>query len=170
MAIIKTLSEIVISRKGEIDHKKNFSKHYLQGYYPIVSAGKNIKGYYKFKNREKEILCISSSGINAGFISIPKTDFFAADCFTLEVKNKHEILQKYLNYKILSIKKNIISVREGSAQPHVYFKNIADIKIEVPNIDEQKSIIDIIEKFGDEKFKKYSNLIRIDSKKTVKRY
>ena len=143
MAIYK-LGEICSFQRGQQD--KNFSLlKTIEKPYPIISAGKNIKGYYQDWNRQKGIPSISSSGANAGFITIPNENYFAADCFSVYSKDEQKIKQKYLNLILLKTQNLIFNFQRGSGQPHVYPKDISEIRSYIPLLKEQQKIIDIIE-------------------------
>ncbi|AOG60385.1 type I restriction enzyme, S subunit [Spiroplasma helicoides] len=158
MAIYK-LEDLVIYKRGESD--KGFSKFKAQGLYPIVSAGVNIKGYINKYNRDELIPSISSSGANAGHITIINEKYFAADCFSL-LPITEKIKLKYLNFILIKNKDYIKKQKKGSAQPHVYYKDIKDLELEIPNLIEQQKIIDIIEQ-NEKIFLKYPETVRIDN-------
>ncbi|WP_342268461.1 restriction endonuclease subunit S [Spiroplasma endosymbiont of Aspidapion aeneum] len=143
MAIYK-LGELCFFTRGssDIGYSEVRTKFYK---YPIVSAGKSIKGYFNKKNRDMYIASISSSGANAGYITIPNEDYYAADCFSIESKNTNLLKQKYLNYYLLKNQNNIYKLSRGSAQPHVYAKDLCKLELYIPSIEKQQKIIDIIE-------------------------
>ena len=143
MAIYK-LGEICNFQRGQQD--KNFSLiKTIEKPYPIISAGKNIKGYYQNWNRSKGIPSISSSGANAGFITIPNENYYAADCFSVYSKNEQKIKQRYLNLILLKFQDLIFNFQRGSGQPHVYPKDVSQLESYIPSLEQQQKIIDIIE-------------------------
>ena len=51
------------------------------------------------------------------------------------------ICNDYLYYYLKNIQGNVYELQSGSAQPHVYSKDIALLKIPVPSLERQNKII-----------------------------
>jgi hypothetical protein len=120
---ISTLCEF---KKGKQLSKKNF----IKGEYPVIGGGIKPTGYHNnFNMIENTILC-SSSGENAGYISRYPSKVWASDCFAILPKN---INSEYLYFILIVLQQNIFDIQSGSAQPHVYSKDLeTHFKIPVP--------------------------------------
>jgi restriction endonuclease S subunit len=94
----------------------------------------------EYNANENTILC-SSSGAYAGFISKYDKKVWASDCFSIIPKN-NSINNTYLYYFLKNIQDNIYKLQSGTAQPHIYSKDLQNIKISVPSIERQKEIIE----------------------------
>lgn len=98
---------------------------------PVISAGIEPSGYHSDYNVEGPSITVSSSGANAGFISFHLDNIWAADC---SYNNKSKYI--YYLYEILHFIQPIVTnLQRGSAQPHVYAKDINKIKIIIPPKD-----------------------------------
>ncbi len=81
--------------------------------------------YHNKPNRNANVITISGSGANAGFVNYWDMPIFASDCTTVEVKDDSQNI-KFVLYYLLSQQQYIYdNFRSGAAQPHVYAKDIA---------------------------------------------
>ena len=123
----------------------------IHGEYPVISAGKDIKGYHIKYNRNENITSISCSGAYAGFVSRPLTKFWADDCITIKIKDNN-ILDKYIYYFIKLIQYKLITkeedggIQKGQGQPHVYASDMNNIQIPSISLDHQQEIVDFLDK------------------------
>ena len=133
---VKSLGEIALIEKGTLITEKTAD---LKGKYKVVSAGLDYSYVHSEYNRDKFTITISASGANAGFINFWREKFFACDCTTVNGKS---ITETFLILEFLKLRQNYIYKQaRGSAQPHVYPKDIASLKMEIyPK--------NLIEKFG----------------------
>jgi type I restriction-modification system DNA methylase subunit/restriction endonuclease S subunit len=115
----------------------------INGEYPVIGGGKTPTGYHnEFNTEENTILC-SSSG-TAGYISKYNTKVWKSDCFAiipLEI-----VENEYLWYYLKNKQNEIYTYQSGSAQPHVYKKDLANMIIPVPSLEVQEKISDRFEK------------------------
>lgn len=118
------------------------------GNYPVIAGGKISPYNYVEYNYEK-VLTVSASGANAGFVSFHPNKIWASDCSVIKaIDNVTDIL--YLKY-LLELKQSLIyTFQSGGAQPHVYPKDLAIIKLSLPSILEQKAISSILSKSDEE--------------------
>ena len=97
----------------------------------VISAGLEPSGYHSTSNVQGVSLTISSSGANAGYLSIHYEDIWAADCMFITEKNTKNI---YYLYELLNnIRPVIFNQQRGAAQPHVYSKDINNLRLWIPN-------------------------------------
>ncbi len=155
---IKTLGDICDFKNGKCIKKDTL----INGVYPVIGGGQKPMGYHnEFNTNENTILC-SSSGAYAGFISKYNTKVWASDCFSIIPKdNNINVNYLYNNLKILQ--ENIYKLQSGAAQPHVYSKDLVNIKIPIPSLDKQKEIIEYCEN-NDNLIKQLENKINYNKK------
>lgn len=100
------------------------------GVIQVISAGITPSGYHDKANVHGVSVTMSSSGANAGYISIHYDDIWAADCSYISEKETEDI---YYVYELLNnIRQVINNFQIGAAQPHVYPKDINRNKTCVP--------------------------------------
>lgn len=119
---LKTLAEFI---RG----KNITSIEMIEGPVPVVSAGLEPSGYHNASNVKGYNLTISASGANAGYLSYHLEDIWAADCSYYNNKNNLWFVYHALKFLQPVIK----NMQIGSAQPHVYAKNINRISTIIPS-------------------------------------
>lgn len=137
--------DIVMMKLGDVCEFKNgkqLSKSsIIDGEYPVIGGGKNPIGYHNQFNRDENTILCASSG-SAGYISKYSTKIWASDCFSICSKNKEILNEKYLYYYLINLQDVIYKLQAGTAQPHVYSKDLSNIQIPIPCIELQKHIAD----------------------------
>lgn len=123
---INSLKEICEFKRG-----RNITfAEMCDGIIQVISAGVAPSGYHNKANVHGVSVTMSSSGANAGYISIHYDDIWAADCSYISEKETEDI---YYVYELLNnIRQVINNFQIGAAQPHVYPKDINRIKTCVP--------------------------------------
>lgn len=118
------LSNIASFKRG----KNITSSEMVEGNVPVIAAGLEPSGYHNESNVKGPNLTISASGANAGYLAYHLEDIWAADCSYYQsnenvwfVYNALKFLQPVIN-----------NMQVGSAQPHVYAKNINKISTIIP--------------------------------------
>jgi type I restriction enzyme S subunit len=116
----------------EFERGKNITaSEMISGNVPVISAGVSPSGYHNKSNVLGTSVTISSSGANAGFISIHYEDIWAADCSFISEESTKYI---YYVYEVLNNMRAVVdNLQRGAAQPHVYPKDINRITIVVPD-------------------------------------
>lgn len=123
---INSLKEICEFKRG----RNITSAEMCDGIIQVISAGVAPSGYHNKANVHGVSVTMSSSGANAGYISIHYDDIWAADCSYISEKETEDI---YYVYELLNnIRQVINNFQIGAAQPHVYPKDINRIKTCVP--------------------------------------
>lgn len=130
------LEEIVTFKRG----KNLTSSEMIIGKYPVVSAGIDYSGYHNDFNVKGPSITISSSGANAGIVLFHNYNFWAADC--LYAYKSNDYIFSY--YFLKNLQPVIFNLQRGSAQPHVYSKNVNNLVVVAPSTKEQKKIGDIL--------------------------
>lgn len=122
------LKDIASIRKGQ----SITSSECKEGNVKVVAGGTNYACLHNQANRGANVITISASGANAGYVNFWDEPIFASDCTTVVGRNDIETLFIY-NY-LKKIQNQIFYLQKGSAQPHVYPKDIEQIPI--PNVPE----------------------------------
>jgi type I restriction enzyme, S subunit len=138
--VVKTLGEVCNFKNGKGIKKDTL----VEGEYPVIGGGQKPMGFHnEYNTNENTILC-SSSGAYAGFISKYDKKVWASDCFSIIPKDKY-IENNYLYYLLKITQDKIYKSQTGTAQPHVYSKDLQDLKIPIPSLERQKEIVEYCE-------------------------
>lgn len=130
----------------------------------VVAGGKDYAYFHNDFNRNENTITISASGANAGYVNFWKEKIFTSDCTTINLPNLKVI--QFIYYVLKCNQKYIMSLARGAAQPHVYPKDIENIKIPLPPLEIQKQIVAECEKVEEQyntlslSIKEYQNLIK----------
>lgn len=135
------LNEIAEMIKGTSITKEKTN----EGNIPVVAGGINFAYFHNVANRPKNIITVSSSGANAGFINFWDVEIFASDCTTINNLNSKNLNNKLLFYILKSKQDFFYSIRKGMAQPHVYAKDFENLEIYIPQKENFKNILEQIE-------------------------
>lgn len=121
-----------ISNIGEFVRGKNITAaEMIEGIVPVISAGLQPSGYHNESNVSGPSITVSGSGVNAGYVSFHLHDIWAADC-------SYNNSSKYIHclYVIMKdIQFQITELQKGTAQPHVYPKELNPFEISFPKYD-----------------------------------
>ena len=121
---IGKVSELGIFKRG----KNITSQEMVDGDYPVIAAGLEPSGYHNEFNVSGPSITISASGANAGIVLLHMENIWAADCSYVNDSDYIFYLYDLLHY----IQPILTNLQRGSAQPHVYAKDINRIKIVIP--------------------------------------
>lgn len=138
---VKSLGEIANVKKGTLITEKTANTN---GSIKVISAGLDFSYYHDIANYPENTITISASGANAGFINFWREPIFACDCTVVTTDSIGKTLY-ILNY-LKNIQEFIYQQARGSAQPHVYPKDIEILNIVLPPINLLKKFNDILEK------------------------
>lgn len=121
-----TINELGSFRRG----KNMLTKDAHGGGVPVIAGGLTPSCYHDKCNTSAPVITVSGSGANAGYASIFTIPVWASDCSYLDSDASSRI------YYIYCFLKNnpliLLSKQRGSAQPHVYARDINDTKILIP--------------------------------------
>lgn len=114
-----TLGRLVEIRKG-----KNITKDTIRdGQVPVVAGGIAPAYFHDAPNTQSPVITISASGANAGFVNLYYVDVWASDCSYIDSSATPFV---YYYYLWLDYRRSAIThLQRGSAQPHVYPKDLA---------------------------------------------
>lgn len=118
----------------------------LDGSVPVIAGGQKPAYYHNTSNRQGKVITVSGSGAYAGFVNYFECPIFASDCSTIQ-SNKETIDIEYIYYILKAKQDEIYRLQSGMGQPHVYAKDLKQIKIPVPPISIQKDILKDIHQY-----------------------
>lgn len=129
------------------------------GEYKVVAGGVDYAYMHNKYNRPENVITISASGANAGYVNFWTEKIFASDCTTIIGKSLEETC--FIYYFLKANQSMLFDLQRGSAQPHVYPKDIKQIKIPLPPKTIQQTIVaecQVIDKESNELKRKIINL------------
>jgi len=131
------LADVCLVRRGTTITRKQTKK----GNVPVIAGGRKATYFHNEHNRESDTITVSGSGASAGLVNYWSIPIFASDCSTVELKdNKQNI--KFIYYYMQSMQEFIYKdMRSGTAQPHVYAKDIANLNFPLFSLEEQQRIV-----------------------------
>lgn len=134
---VKELGKYANIKKGTLITEKTAD---TSGNIKVVSAGLGFSYHHSSPNFPKNTITISASGASAGFINFWREPIFACDCITVRGGSEAETL---FILGFLKVRQEYLySQARGSAQPHVYPKDIDGLHIAIPDKG-------LIKKFGE---------------------
>lgn len=117
---------------GEFKRGKTITKgSVIVGNVPVVASGIEPAYYHNIANTTAPVITISSSGANAGFTRMYHVDIWASDCSFVDINSTNYLYQIYCYLK--ASKNDLNRLQKGSAQPHVYAKDINAMKCLIPD-------------------------------------
>ena len=109
------------------------------GNVPVVAGGMEPAYYHNKSNTIAPVITVSGSGANAGFTNIYYENVWASDCSFVDINStKHPY---YVFCFLKNNKRFIDNLQKGSAQPHVYAKDLNIIPLMLPD----KELLDTFE-------------------------
>ncbi len=101
------------------------------GNVPVVAGGLEPAYYHNQANTHPPVITISGSGANAGFTRMYHVGVFASDCSFADINSTPYVYFVYCFLKDIGTQLN--SLQKGSAQPHVYAKDINALSLLIPD-------------------------------------
>ncbi len=135
---VKELGKYANIKKGTLITEKTANTN---GNIKVISAGLDFSYFHDKYNYPENTITISASGASAGFINFWREPIFACDCTTVRGNSDTDTIHILGFLKMRQ--EYIFQQARGSAQPHVYPKDIESLKIPVP----PKEIIDEFGRF-----------------------
>ncbi|RJL71473.1 N-6 DNA methylase [Acinetobacter radioresistens] len=129
------LEDVAIVKKG----KSITQKDTTDGTVKVIAGGLDYAYLHGESNREANVITISASGANAGYVNFWREPIFASDCTTVQAETEQKTLYIYNVLKVFE--SYIYAMARGSAQPHVYPSDIANFKIPLPPLEIQQKIV-----------------------------
>lgn len=137
-SLLKEISEF---KRGKTITKDSV----INGSIPVVAGGLEPAYYHNKANTTAPVITVSGSGANAGFTRLYYNDVWASDCSFVDSNNTEYIYFVYCFLK--NNKDRIDNLQKGSAQPHVYAKDINALSLNLPNTEILNIFSEIIEPY-----------------------
>ncbi|MGM9958335.1 MAG: restriction endonuclease subunit S [Erysipelotrichaceae bacterium] len=151
-----TLGDIAFFKRG-----KTITKAQVQdGDVPVVAGGLEPAYYHNKSNTFAPVITVSGSGANAGFARLYNVNVFASDCSFADSKTTPFLYFVYCFIK--DNKQSFDALQKGSAQPHVYAKDINALKLSIPTEVLLESFCELVSPYF-EKIKVLQNQIALSS-------
>ena len=120
------LGTLVEFKRGKTITKKEA----VEGNIPVVAGGLEPAYYCNKSNTSERVITISASGANAGYTKMYFEEVWASDCSFAD-----NSMTPYLHFIFCFLRDNkttIDNMQKGSAQPHVYAKDINAMELCLP--------------------------------------
>ena len=143
------LGTLVEFKRGKTITKKEM----VEGHIPVVAGGLEPAYYCNKFNTSEHVITISGSGANAGYTRMYFEKVWASDCSFAD-----NSMTPYLHFIFCFLRDNkttIDNMQKGSAQPHVYAKDINAMELCLP----ETSILQTFEEKVSKCFDTISSLI-----------
>ncbi len=113
------------------------SKDLFEGEYPVIAGGKGSP-YKHNQFTHENVITVSASGAYAGYVAYHPNKIWASDCSVVVNKSTADI--GFIYHLMSFMQKKIYSRQSGGAQPHVYPRDLACLKVKIPELGEQQEI------------------------------
>lgn len=121
-----------LAKIAEFKRGKTITKAQIEpGAVPVVAGGLEPAYYHNISNTKAPVITVSASGANAGFTRMYYTDVFASDCSFVD-RDTCSVLP-FVYCFLINHKSELDSLQKGSAQPHVYAKDINALHLYIPD-------------------------------------
>lgn len=122
-----------LGEKIDISRGRNITKKTVEeGNIPVVAGGLEPAYYHSTANTEAPVVTVSASGANAGFVNLYMENVWASDCSYIDKGVTPFVLYYFLLLKSRQIE--VTRLQRGSAQPHVYPKDLSELLVvDVPD-------------------------------------
>lgn len=121
-----TVSEIGVFSRG----KNLLTSQAIDGEIPVIAGGLKPSCFHNVANTVSPVITVSGSGANAGYSALHMVPIWASDCSYCDSS-----ACQYLPYLYCFFKHNpkiLLGKQKGSAQPHVYAKDVNETSITLP--------------------------------------
>jgi len=124
----------IIIEKGKPLIKVNIAEN---GNIPVIAGGKSSPYSHDQLTHSVPCITISASGAYAGYVWYHDYPIWASDC---NVIYSTEHSTEYLYFALKMKQSRIYAFQSGGGQSHVYARDLKNISIPLPPLDEQKRI------------------------------
>lgn len=124
----------IIIEKGKPLIKANIAEN---GNIPVIAGGKSSPYSHDQLTHSVPCITISASGAYAGYVWYHDYPIWASDC---NVIYSTEHSTEYLYFALKMKQSRIYAFQSGGGQPHVYARDLKNISIPLPPLEEQTRI------------------------------
>lgn len=170
---IKIESKWDITELGNIsglifEKGKSITKQQTQkGNIPVVAGGIDFAYLHNVANRDANVITVSASGANAGFVNFWDKPIWASDCSTIQSNDEKTVSIRYIYEELKALQRVVYDLQKGNAQPHVYIDDIKKIKIPLPSLNIQQKIVDEIEEMENKNLVLEKNIQKLNTQKAI---
>jgi type I restriction enzyme, S subunit len=134
------------------------------GNIPVVAGGMAPTYFHAESNRVPGAVTISGSGANSGYVAVWDETIWASDCTTVEPGCCGLVDGRFIYHQLKYMESRIqATLRRGAAQPHVYARDIAELEVAVPSMEEQRRIAAVLDAADALKTKRRRALAKLDT-------
>lgn len=132
--------DVELSKVANIERGKTLTaKEIIPGDIPVIAGG--IDSPYNHNQYTHEnVITVSASGANAGYVDYRHGKIWASDCNVIYGKEGISDTMYIFSWLVL-LQKLIYQLQTGGAQPHVHAKDLAKLKISLPPLEIQQGIV-----------------------------
>lgn len=115
------------------------TKQHRNAPYPVYNGGMSYTGFYDEYNQEGNKVIISARGANAGFVNKSEQKYWAGNsCYSVGVLDTTDWF--FLYYTIKKEEQYFRNIQHSANIPSVSKKQVVELYIKLPVIEEQKQI------------------------------
>lgn len=130
------LGEVCSVVKGEAITRKEVT----EGPYPVIAGGQTPSIHHNQWNYDGETITVSASGAYAGFVAYHDRPIFASDCSVIKPL-REDTATRFVYCALKAKQDSIYKLQLGAAQPHVYPRDLVNLILPVPPLEEQRRIV-----------------------------
>ena len=137
----KVLNRVVDIKKGQ---QLNRDEMILGGNFPVINGGVVASGYTDSHNFKGNVITVSEGGNSCGYVGWQRKDFWlGGHCYALPVSSP-SMDPDYLFYYLKNIEEQIMRLRVGSGLPNIQKRDLGELTISFPQVEEQQKIANFI--------------------------
>ena len=135
------LEEIAEINKGK---QLNVADMIDTGKYYVLNGGIGSSGYTDNWNTNEDTITISEGGNSCGYVNFNTEKFWCGGhCYALSLKS-NEVENQYLYYFLKYHELSLMRLRVGSGLPNIQKKDLQNISVTFPPLDQQKQIVETL--------------------------
>lgn len=134
---------IALSEVTKIENGVSITKREaVHGDYPVIAGGGGTVPYYHHEfNREANVITVSKSGANAGYVWWHDSPIWSSDSLAIRSLDESRYLTKYIYLCLKQKETEIYERQQGTGQAHVYEKHLRDFPIPVLSLEQQATLL-----------------------------
>jgi len=145
----KELGEVCNFKNG-----KNITKDkFIEGEYYVVGGGLKPFGQHNQYNVNENTIVISKDGAYAGYVSKYNTKIFVSNHGIYIDSFQENVLKDYIYYYLkISLQDKLFKLQTGASQPGINKEHIAKLKIQIPSLEKQNKIVEVLDNLFTDKY------------------